>query len=148
MNHERLKRIIEAYGARQENWPANERGQAVDLLAADEQAQRTLAGYLAQQRSVDEALDALTVMPGADLRDRILQALPRLHWVDRCLAWLLPDTDQLRQYFWRPVLAASLPLVTGLLLGASTLTTDTSFSWEDELTLMALDDSVMEILSE
>lgn len=150
MNHNRLRSIIEAYGTREENWPDEERADALALLGVDKPAQQLLADY----SFVDEALDSLDAMPGADLRDRILQRLQPRHWVDRCIAWLLPDIDELREYFWRPVLAASLPLVTGLLLGASTLTTnltsdlaaDTSFSWEDELTLLALDNSVMETL--
>ncbi len=75
------------------------------------------------------------------LSDKILGNLPQRLWIDRCLEWLLPSVDELLAYFWRPVLAASLPLVAGLLLGSNLFTVEVTESWEDEIVLIALDET-------
>ena len=137
MNHKRLMQIIEAYGTRAEQWPEEERDAAVEQLRHDPRARQLLNSL----SIIDIALDSsdATVIP--NLRDKILSNLPQRLWIDRCLEWLLPSVDELLAYFWRPVLAASLPLITGFLLGGSLFTAEVTESWEDEIVLIALDET-------
>jgi hypothetical protein len=153
MNHQRLIQIIQAYGTRPENWPAEERADAQALLAANEtdpvgsddyQVRRLLAG----EAHIDDALDSYAVTTPLYLRSRILADLPKKLLLDRVLEWLLPDLGELRSYFWRPALVACLPLVIGLMLGNNLFTVDSSEAWEDEIALIALDDSQLVLIDE
>ena len=136
MNRERLVQIIDAYGTHSDRWPEEERNAAIKQLQSDPEAQELLADL----NIVDNALDKFGIPEMPHLRDKILGNLPRRLWIDRCLEWLLPSVDELLA-FWRPVLAASLPLVAGLLLGSSLFTVEVTESWEDEIVLIALDET-------
>ena len=68
MTPERLKTLIEAYGADARRWPAAERSAAEDLLAALPAARR----WLAEARTLDAALDAL---PAAAARAGLAEAI-------------------------------------------------------------------------
>ena len=69
MTPERLKTLIEAYGADARRWPADERAAAEDLAAALPAARR----WLAEARALDAALDALPAAAAqAGLANRIL----------------------------------------------------------------------------
>lgn len=135
MDHTRLIQIIEAYGAHPERWPEEERFAAEQLLGDDLDANRLLSIH----KLVDRALDSYVVVHPLHLKSKIMANLPGRALIDRWLEWLIPDFDEIRSYFWRPVLAACLPLVTGLLLGSSLLSVDVVDSWEDEIVLIALD---------
>ena len=137
MNHKRLVQIIEAYGTRAEQWPEEEREAVLEQLTNDPEA-RQLINNLS---IVDTALDSSEAIEMPNLRDKILSNLSQHLWIDRCLEWLLPSVDELLAYFWRPVLAASLPLITGLLLGGSLFTGEVTETWEDEIVLIALDET-------
>ena len=136
--------IINAYGTHSDRWPDEERAAAERQLAEDLQAQQLIANMA----FVDTALDSYEVFPQPHLRNRILADLPPKLWVDRCLDWLLPSLDELWTYFWRPALAASLPLITGLLLGTSLFTVEITDTWEDEIVLIALDESSVGMVDE
>ncbi len=73
MNEDRLKRLIEAYGAAPARWPLEERAAAERYLADHP---RDLAG-LESERALDQALDAWAPqLATAALRERILAAAP------------------------------------------------------------------------
>ncbi|MCH7742063.1 MAG: hypothetical protein IIB71_05300 [Proteobacteria bacterium] len=147
MNIERFQQILDAYGARVDNWPREER-QAAQLLL---QSNTECVSLLRRYHSVDDYLDEYVPRVPSALRQKILQRLPG-SIIDTIVNWLIPDV---RSDFWRPVIAGSLPLVMGVMLGTSTLgdlldSTAVDDNWEEEIYLLALDDTVngMEIIDE
>ena len=147
MNIERFQQILDAYGARVDNWPGEER-QAAQLLL---QSNTECVSLLRRYHSVDDYLDEYVSRVPSALRQKILQRLPG-SIIDTIVNWLIPDV---RSDFWRPVIAGSLPLVMGVMLGTSTLgdlldSTTVDDNWEEEIYLLALDDTVngMEIIDE
>jgi hypothetical protein len=93
MTLERLRTLLDAYGAAPERWPAGERAAAEALLARSPEAQR----WQAASRRLDALLDAAPPPRAAspDLARRILAATPRrpaprVPRVARALATLVP----------------------------------------------------------
>jgi hypothetical protein len=71
MTLDRLRELIEAYGANPERWPEQERGLAVVFIATSAEAQ----GLLEEAVALDRALDALPAPePSQALRNGILNA--------------------------------------------------------------------------
>ena len=147
MNIERFQQILDAYGSREDNWPREER-QAAQLLL---QSNTECVSLLRRCPSVDDYLDEYVPRVPSALRQKILQRLPG-SIIDTIVNWLIPDV---RSDFWRPVIAGSLLLVMGVMLGTSTLgdlldSTAVDDNWEEEIYLLALDDTVngMEIVDE
>ncbi len=147
MNIERFQQILDAYGSREDNWPREER-QAAQLLL---QSNTECVSLLRRCHSVDDYLDEYVPRVPPALRQKILQRLPG-SIIDTIVNWLIPDV---RSDFWRPVIAGSLLLVMGVMLGTSTLgdlldSTAVDDNWEEEIYLLALDDTVngMEIIDE
>ena len=147
MNIERFQQILDAYGSREDNWPREER-QAAQLLL---QSNTECVSLLRRCHSVDDYLDEYVPRVPSALRQKILQRLPG-SIIDTIVNWLIPDV---RSDFWRPVIAGSLLLVMGVMLGTSTLgdlldSTAVDDNWEEEIYLLALDDTVngMEIIEE
>ena len=134
MNHIRLIEIINAYGAYSERWPHNEREAAIRLVKADVKAQSLINSV----RELDLILDKYEVLAEPNLSTKILDNLPRKLWLDRLIDWILPSIDDIISYAWRPILAGSLPLIVGLIVGNSLSTTETLDSWEDEISLVSL----------
>ncbi len=134
MNHIRLIEIINAYGAYSERWPHNEREAAIRLVKADVKAQSLINSV----RELDLILDKYEVLAEPNLSTKILDNLPRKLWLDRLIDWILPSIDDFISYAWRPILAGSLPLIVGLIVGNSLSTTETLDSWEDEISLVSL----------
>ena len=134
MNHIRLIEIINAYGAYSERWPHNEREAAIRLVKADVKAQSLINSV----RELDLILDKYEVLAEPNLSTKILDNLPRKLWLDRLIDWILPSIDDFKSYAWRPILAGSLPLIVGLIVGNSLSTTETLDSWEDEISLVSL----------
>ena len=83
-------------------------------------------------------MDKYEVLAEPNLSTKILDNLPRKLWLDRLIDWILPSIDDLISYAWRPILAGSLPLIVGLIVGNSLSTTETLDSWEDEISLVSL----------
>jgi hypothetical protein len=112
MKLERLHQIIDAYGAREEAWPAAERAAARELLAREPAARRLVDDAAV----LDSWLDSYTLGPPPSAVS-LLDRLPPRDRPERLLAWLLPRSlgDA-----WRPALAAALPLALGIVLGAGT----------------------------
>ncbi len=147
MTLERFSQILASYGCDPARWPASEQQAASAFLASNSGAK----DLWDEQAALDKHLDTFQVVDDTNLIHRILiQPLPAqpVSFVDRTIAWLLPSSDQLRSMFWRPTLAACLPLLFGLYLGNhfsfgiesyDNFESTTSF-WEQELALLSLDD--------
>lgn len=147
MTLDRFSQILDSYGSDPSRWPANERQSAGALLNSDSAAK----DLWNETAALDEQLNAYQVADNADLMHKILnQSLPAqpLSFIDRAIAWLLPSSDKLSRMFWRPTMAACLPLLFGLYLGNhfsfgfetyENVDSTASF-WEQELALLSLDD--------
>lgn len=108
MSPERLQELLDVYGAREERWPEDQRLEMRACVDAFPELQRQLF----EARDLDLLLDSYS--PGVvDLEQRIFAALPTSP-LDRLLSWLLPEVPGL---WWRPAMAAALPLVLGLAIG-------------------------------
>ena len=141
MTLERLRAVIEAYGASAPRWPETERAAAAALLAESAEARALLAAAT----PLDELLDAVpAIRPTAAMRAAILAAAPRGR-PRRGEGWRGGLIGELGG--WRlagAVLAASLVLgiVSGGWLSLGQTTTETSSP--DLLQLAQLDDSAAE----
>jgi hypothetical protein len=84
MTPDRLRTLLDAYGARAERWPAGEREAAEALLAQSAEARR----WREEAARLDVALDRAPVATtSADLAGRILAALPAHRVPRRPRAW-------------------------------------------------------------
>lgn len=135
--------IIETYGCEPANWPSDNREACKNLLRENIEA-RTL---LARQEELDGLMNKLEVPAFPGLENKVLnQSLPpqAMSPADRFIDWLLP-TENLRTQFWRPALAACLPLAFGIVIAnfysfGIGLEYDNPDYWADELTLLSLSD--------
>jgi anti-sigma-K factor RskA len=138
MTLERLRAVIESYGASAARWPEAERTVAAALLAESAEA-RTL---VTEAAPLDELLDAVpAIAPTAAMRAAILAAAPRARqrpgdgWralIGELGGWRLAGA----------VLAASL--VLGIVSGGWLVTGFGTETPPDLLQLAQLDDSVTE----
>lgn len=135
--------ILDRCGANPQMWPSQHSAACRDLLAANSQA-RVL---LEEHELLSHALDQLQVpaMPALELRV-LNQALPARTRspLDRLIDWLLPANPASFQ-LWRPVVAACLPLVFGILVGNyfsfGVTEENQGFEfWDDELYVLSLND--------
>lgn len=138
MKIDRFTRILEAYGTHEDNWPADERHAARQLLQSSDECSAILESFSA----LDDRLHGYLPRPPVVSSQDILDSLPR-PLIDRIISWLIPDPGENP---WRPLMAGSLPLVLGVIIGASTLGdmfefNDSATNWEDEIYLLALNDS-------
>lgn len=140
MNINRFTQILEAYGTRQDNWPQDERNAAIRLLQSNDACMAILRSY----RPLDDQLNEYLPRPSLVSTQDILDSLPR-PMIDRILSWLIPGPGE---DLWRPLMAGSLPLILGVIIGASSLggllgieINDSAENWQDEIYLLALDDS-------
>jgi hypothetical protein len=108
MSLERLRRLLEAYGAAPARWPVAEREAALALLAASPEAQAAAAEAVRLDVVLDRAPEPA---PSAALFGRVLAGRARGGgW----LAWLLDGTPA-----WQPATALVLAAVLGLGLGGA-----------------------------
>ncbi|MFT4769354.1 MAG: hypothetical protein ACI8RN_002498 [Glaciecola sp.] len=108
MSPERLQELLDTYGAAEERWPEHQRQDMRACLDAFPEMRRQLF----EARDLDTLLDSY-IPADVDLEQRIFDALP-VSLLDRLLNWLLPEVPQ---FWWRPAMAAALPLVLGLAIG-------------------------------
>lgn len=141
MTPERFAQIVETCGCQPERWPAQDRVAAEAWLRENSQAQALWAEFA----QLEALLDALPVpaMPG--LEQRVLRraaSLTRDSLLDRALDWLLPRSDRLLAWVWRPALVACLPLVCGIYMANffSFGIPGHELALEEELSLLALND--------
>lgn len=135
--------ILDRWGDAPEAWPASAREACEQLLRESEEARQLLR----QQRRLHEELGQMAVPAFPGLEARVLnQPLPpqRRPVLEALLQWLLPE-HALGKQLWRPVLAACLPLVFGILVGNFFSFGVTAESpgfeyWDDELYVLSLND--------
>ncbi len=142
MNIKRFQQLLEAYGTREENWPREEREAARMLLQSNSECERLFQQY----QQLDGYLDEYVTRIPAGLSEKILSGLP-MPLVDRIISWLIPDV---KSEIWKPAIAGSLPLVVGVILGTSTLgslldAAEPTDNWEEEIYLLALDDTANDV---
>jgi hypothetical protein len=148
MNLERFTLIVESYGADSQQWPGDERVEALEFSRTSTDAM----SLLDQAAELDQHL-ALFELPDSELSVQriemgILAALKqgtlKQGTLERLLNWVLPDFDDLAHTLWRPTLVACMPLLLGVAIGL-TLTNNTyELSSDEELSLLAFTDSVSE----
>jgi hypothetical protein len=143
MNLERFTLIVESYGADSQQWPGDERVEALEFSRTSTDAM----SLLDQAAELDQHL-ALFELPNSELSVQriemgILAALKQ-GTLERLLNWVLPDFDDLAHTLWRPTLVACMPLLLGVAIGL-TLTNNTyELSSDEELSLLAFTDTVSE----
>jgi hypothetical protein len=141
MNIERFQKILEAYGSQEENWPSSERREAQLFVQDRADAQQLLQ----EHHRLDIRLDEYLPRQSMASRDKILANLS-ISRMDAFLNWLVP---RFKTEIWHPVLAGSIPLVIGIIIGTNvwTVTDDTygaesADNWDSEdVYFLALDES-------
>lgn len=134
---------LDRHGADPKAWPAERRDLCLALLEQDPGAQKLWR----QHQQLADALDQLVVPPMPGLAERILkQSLPvrTPSLIDQVFNWLFPARPFSTQ-FWRPALAACLPLVIGVVVGnyfsfGVTGEIQGFEYWDDELFVLSLND--------
>ena len=128
MKLERLREIIGSYGASEDNWPSDEKSAALSLLDDSAEARRLVS----IEASLDTLLDAFEIpfdnRAQNSLKQKILAEIEP-GFLERVINWLTPEMETLRSSFWRPTLAATLPLLVGIAIGINF--TDDTPAFED-----------------
>jgi len=153
VNLQRFSQIINAYGAKTESWPAEERHEAAEFLRRNNEARNLIKAEMLLDQQLDDyslgdidvnwltnnIVTTIAAQTQSDLQSELRSKEPTTlsGFLDRLLDWLLP-VEPIQ--FWRPALAASLPLIVGGLLGMTIDISqlDSSDYWEDELEIMAI----------
>ncbi len=135
---DRLRVVIEAYGAHADNWPSEDQQEfsgidlneeALTALRADAEA---VDNWLMESQ-IESALDADAVAA------RVLAAKLGSRNMTHTMATSDNDsgvTDRLLELltgsFWRPVVAASMPLAIGMVIGATTLAPESDWMMAEQ----------------
>ncbi len=148
MNLERFTMIVESYGADFQQWPEDERVEALEFSRTSTDAM----SLLDQAAELDRHL-ALFELPNNELSVQriemgILSALEqetlKQGALERLLEWVLPDFDDLAHTLWRPTLVACMPLLLGIAIGLTLANNTYELSSDEELSLLAFTDTVSE----
>ena len=148
MNLERFTLIVESYGADFQQWPEDERVDALKFSRTSTDA----ISLLDQAAELDRHL-ALFELPNNELSVQriemgILFALEqetlKQGALERLLDWVLPDFDDLAHTWWRPTLVACMPLLLGVAIGLMLTNNTYELSSDEELSLLAFTDTVSE----
>lgn len=136
-----FKNIIDTFGTQPEDWPEDAKKPLQALLESSAEAQLVFA----EQTELERMLGQLQAPMFSELEQKILnQSLPpRQSWLDKLVAWIIPDSFSLQ--LWRPALVACFPLVVGIVVGNyfSFGVSDQELAleyWDDELTLLSFND--------
>ncbi len=143
MTIEEFTKLLESHGAESSRWPDSTREECLGFLAGNTQAQELMN----QQRELEALMNQIEVPNFPELQARVLnQALPERDRTlfDELLQWLLPANISGGQ-IWRPALVACLPLLFGIVIGnfysfGIGVESDGFSYWEDELTMLSLND--------
>lgn len=134
--------LLSTYGTIEANWPEPMREAARKFADSNTEA----AALLSRYRALDDAMSRYEVpLNQSKIRAGIMARInaPRPGIIDRVAGWLFPDLTDLHA-IWRPALAATLPLVIGIILGSTIsidTTADKSQTWNDEISMVALSDN-------
>ena len=142
MKPEQFATMLDLRGCDRACWPAAER-EAAEALLRDS---ATARGVLERQLHLERLLDELPAPGFPGLEAAVLrQPLPArsLPLADRILDWLTPDDSPLA--WWRPAVAAGLPLALGIALSGvfsfGLSVDDPGYAyWDQELYLLSLYD--------
>ena len=135
---DRLRVVIEAYGADPNNWPSEDQKQfdGLDLNKVELTTLRADANAIdnwLMESQIESKLDADV------LAARVLAA--KLGSRNMTHAMATSDNDSgvidrllelLTGSFWRPVVAASMPLAIGMVIGATTLAPDSDWMMAEQ----------------
>ena len=143
MTLDEFTRIIDLHGSESAHWPKSLRGECESFVANNVEARMLLN----QQWQVDESMAKLEVPSFPGLETRVLnQLLPERNqnFFEEVLSWLIPD-ESFGKQFWRPAIAACIPLVFGIVLGnyfsfCIGIEDDGFQYWDDELAMLSLTD--------
>lgn len=129
---DRVRTLIDAYGADPDRWPAAERDAALRIVETDP----TLAAELADARALDRLLDAVPApLPNPALK-AALKAVPeraRLRWSDRLAAFWPFGAP------WRPAAGLAAAALVGIVVGLTAPDGATGSGQEDGLVTVAYD---------
>ena len=148
MNLERFTLIVESYGADSQQWPGDERVEALEFSRTSSDAM----SLLDQAAELDQHL-ALFELPDSELSVRRIemgilsgfkQESLKQGTLERLLNWVLPDFDDLAHTLWRPTLVACMPLLLGVAIGLMLTNNTYELSSDEELNLLAFTDTVSE----
>lgn len=134
MNKETFSHYATSYGAHLKNWPEEVRSEAQQALNEHAQWQTILDN----EQGLDDMLDHYqpNLYPPntgdyAALEAAILaETVRKVSLLDNLLSWLQPDRS-----IWRPALAACLPILVGITLGAN-LELEDQYVLAEELELL------------
>ena len=153
MNLERFTLIVESYGADSQQWPGDERVEALEFSRTSSDAM----SLLDQAAELDQHL-ALFELPNSELsvrriemgilsafkQESLKQGTLKQGTLERLLNWVLPDFDDLAHTLWRPTLVACMPLLLGVAIGLMLTNNTYELSSDEELSLLAFTDPVSE----
>jgi len=148
MNLERFTTIVESYGADFQQWPEDERVDALKFSRTSTDAMFLLD----QAEELDRHL-ALFELPDSELSVQrievgILSAFEqetlKQGALERLVGWVLPDFDNLAHTLWRPALVACMPLLLGIAIGLTLANNTYQLSSDEELSLLAFTDTASE----
>lgn len=140
---QRFAQLLASYGADPDHWPNTERDAALDFLAQDVRARRMINEAMQLDQWLQSAGSQQPVFAGLEAKLLRRALPPKAHSLtDRLLTWLLPSPDLPLRQMWRPVAAACLPLVIGVLVGFQVELAPEVYatSVEEELYLISLSD--------
>ena len=138
---ERFNTLIETYGTQAQRWPEDEREIAIAYLRTTPSARLIVEEY----QELDDLLDLHCIPSLTLIEKRVLSNslnLVRETLIDRLLNWLLPHSERVLAWIWRPALVAAFPLVFGIFLSNyySFGIEQSSHSLEEELYMLSLND--------
>ena len=134
METERLKEIIECYGADQSHWPAAERVAAARLLDTNDETR----AQIKDAARLDALLDEFQPPIVSQALKRKILLITRPGSIERLFRWVTPDLESLLPTIWRPLLAATMPLALGMVLGFTYPGESYELSTGEELYLLAI----------
>jgi len=140
VNLGRLREIIDSYGACEKNWPSDERVAVLALL--DESADAR--ALVSAETAFDTLLDTFEVSDDLIAQDHLkrkILANVKQGLVGRIIEWLTPELESMPSSFWRPAVAATIPLILGIAIGINTVEDVSAvddFSESETLYLLAI----------
>ena len=148
MNLERFTLIVESYGVDFQQWPEDERVDALKFSRTSTDAMSLLDRAVELDRHL-----AMFELPNSELSLQrieigILSSLKeetlKQGILERLVGWVLPDFDDLAHTLWRSTLAACMPLLLGIAIGLTQANNTYELSSYEELSLLAFTDTASE----
>ena len=135
---DRLRVVIEAYGADPNNWPSEDQQQFSDLYSNEAELNALRADANAidnwlMESEIESSLDADALAAkvlAANLGSRNMTHAMATSDNDSGVADRL--LELLTGSFWRPVVAASMPLAIGMVIGATTLAPESDWMMAEQ----------------